>query len=444
MINTQSINSETVRSGPTCEAATDDIEIIEDVPYSEAERSLLENTLKVVDETGVKFRFKGKKVFLTYPGHLNKDEYTEWIRGRFSSHTLNVVIAHEGADSATNYEHSHVLIQSNKDMDIKNPRGFDYESEDSDNPHPNIQKIAGKLHLQNIYRYLCKEDKSNLFLLEKKLVKKEEEVSLIRKLSECNTLFEALDLYQGKGKGKYSAMEIKATWVCRKRKQIRAPYVPKLRTWHPKVLGVIGGAIKEMNPRSVYGFRGREGGEGKSDIGYELVRRYPTKWRYIENVPLEWDRIVTHLVRFVEEGWDQTGIVIDIPREGETKGFCKILENLKSATWTTYRYDQPQIEGHRFMQVVFFCNKFPILTGLSLDRWRLYDLIADEEIEGEYKLQVLNIRKPKKATPDDLRAKRLARAGQVPNATTFGHLNEINFEPIYEPGEFIEITDDAF
>jgi len=441
LINTQSINSEIVRSGPIYNAAEDDIETNEFEPYREEERALLENTLKVVDETGTKFRFKGKKVFLTYPGHLNKAEYSHWIRSRFSTHELHVVIAHEGADSATNYDHSHVLIQSNKDMDIKNPRGFDYESNESENPHPNIQKIAGKLHLKNIYRYLCKEDKSNLFLLEKGEAKVE--LSLIEKLSECNTLYEALQLYQGKGKGKFSAMELKAMWPCRKRKQIRAPYIPKLRTWHPKVLGVIGGAIKEMNPRSVYGFRGREGGEGKSDIGYELVRRFPTKWRYIENVPLEWGRIVTHLVRFVEDGWDQTGIVIDIPREGDTKGFCTILENLKSATWTTYRYDLPQIEGHRFMQVVFFCNKFPILTGLSLDRWRLYDLIADDEIEGEYKIQKLNIRKPKKATPDDLRAKRLAR-GQVAS-TTFEHLGNTSiYEPIYEPGEFVEITDDTF
>jgi len=394
--------------------------------YSNVEGSIseelieeIEGSLRPVDEGTGKFRFCAKKVFLTYAGHFNKSGYQRWIRSKLSNHELNVIIAHEGEDTSTSYDHSHVLIESNKEIDIKNARWFDYDNEDCPNPHPNIQKVAGKKHLENLYKYLCKEDKSNLHILEKS----KKDKPICEKIWECETIQEAYRLYGGRGKGKYTQMEIRGYWTDKPNVVIESRSMIQLRVWQRIMIGYILKLQQRGNDRCVTVIRGRKGGEGKSKIASELRASNRGKWLVISGKANDWDRICHRMCVQAKSGsWDQTGIILDLARATDLKGIPEIAENIKGDTWSHGRYGGDDFENKGITQVVITCNVWPRFKDMSTDRWLAFDL---KETDDPTEPQIV---KMKFATPK-------AKAKDV-NGPTFAGLLESR-EPFYSDGEII-------
>jgi len=102
------------------------------------------------------FRFQNQRAFFTYPTHINKEEYTEWLSIRTNTGLIlgkNIHIAHEQASSKTNYAHTHVVVDFGKCVQTRNCRFFDY----LDIPHPNIAFLKTKKDYENCLRYINKE-----------------------------------------------------------------------------------------------------------------------------------------------------------------------------------------------------------------------------------------------------------------------------------------------
>lgn len=110
--------------------------------------------LDKVDES--KFSFANHKVMLTYKTHLNKDEFTAFLRGLVPD-LKKIYIAHENGegDSITPYEHTHSVIDFGKRFQSKNVRIFDFIG-----IHPNISKITSPRSWKKACKYICKEDKT--------------------------------------------------------------------------------------------------------------------------------------------------------------------------------------------------------------------------------------------------------------------------------------------
>ena len=390
----------------------------QDTTISEELIDEVEGSLKSIDEGTGKFRFCAKKVFLTYAGHFNKGVYQRWIRNKLNGHDLKVIIAHEGEDTSTSYDHSHVLIESNKEIDIKNPRYFDYDDEDCPNPHPNIRKVATKKHLQNLYKYLCKEDKSNLHILEPV----EKDKPICDKIWECETIQDAYRLYGGRGKGKCSQMEIRGYWNDKPYVEIESRSTIKLRNWQSIMMGFIHKTTKIGNDRCVTVIRGVTGGEGKSKIGSELRASNRGKWLVIGGTMDSWDKIGHRMCKRAEDkSWDQTGIVLDCGKKTKLENIPEIAEQIKMDTWSYGRYGGGDYENKGITQVVILCNRWPKFTDMSMDRWLAFDLKPTDD-PTEPQIVKMKFGTPKKTVRNI-------------NAPTFEEF--MNREPLYREGDTI-------
>ncbi|GAH85580.1 unnamed protein product, partial [marine sediment metagenome] len=102
-----------------------------------------------------KFYLQTQRIFLTYRSHLDKKNYSNFLKKKMNGGKSNVVdiiiLAHEKGDKTTSYPHTHVFVKTLKRFQTRNSRYFDY-----DDIHPHIKSVKSKKHESNIYRYLAK------------------------------------------------------------------------------------------------------------------------------------------------------------------------------------------------------------------------------------------------------------------------------------------------
>ncbi len=105
-----------------------------------------------VDTTAPNFNLRTRRFFLTYKSIIDKHEYITWFQNHL--YDLNEYgVCHEIGD--TGYEHTHILICTKLQPNIKNSNRFDYNG-----IHPHIKKINGDFHYNNCFNYLYKFDET--------------------------------------------------------------------------------------------------------------------------------------------------------------------------------------------------------------------------------------------------------------------------------------------
>lgn len=105
-----------------------------------------------------KFRLQNQRLVLTYPGHLDKEEYESWIRSKFSEKYSPVFIrlAIESSDAATPFAHTHVLIDWAQAFKSQNSSILDYG-----NATPRIKIINTPTRWSLAMQFMSKEDTGN-------------------------------------------------------------------------------------------------------------------------------------------------------------------------------------------------------------------------------------------------------------------------------------------
>lgn len=101
------------------------------------------------------FHLKNKKLHLTYKGHLKPEEWLDWANKNQKLPKIELYsIVNETSDKTNPYEHTHILICFEQNLDSRKPNIFDFEG-----IHPNIKKVSKKKHFENCAKYHYKQAK---------------------------------------------------------------------------------------------------------------------------------------------------------------------------------------------------------------------------------------------------------------------------------------------
>lgn len=303
---------------------------------------MLEDT-KEVEVDGKPFRIQNQRLILTYKTHLDK----EVVRAFFTElNVKEVIIAHENADETAPYAHSHVYVDFGRNYQSTKARIFDIT-----NIHPNIKAIKSARHLENIWAYLCKEDKENEYLLARLTT-----ATLFDKVSACKTVQEALRLATRPG----DAMGLMTLFESRARPKPEAPELE--HQWQFDLIEELKG---KPHKRRIIWYYDPLGSTGKSDIGlfasfHELA---------LVMSQIGGDRDGGQLIETaIATGWDGGSIIIDLPRQGEHRSIYSPLEAMKNGHVTNLKYKGGNSSFAR-PHIVVMANFLPRIHELSADRW---------------------------------------------------------------------------
>jgi len=295
------------------------------------------------------FRFQNSRVLLTYKTHIPKEGVKEWAMRDLGCREVH--IAHETGDEEHPYLHSHVIMEWEKAFQTRSERRFDYKD-----IHPHINPIKTRQHLENSYKYLCKEDHTCDYLLSKKTS------AFSKRVWDCKTVQEALE-------GCERPSEVLGTIAMFKMKP-REGFVQEIenfRPWQRLVLNIVRG---EPDDRSILWIYDQEGGAGKSILCKYLM----THGMAYCITSFGTIRDLAEIVRTaMEKGWDGRVLTIDLPREAEVKHIYEPLEMLKNGMITAQKYQGETVcwkPGH----VVVMANFLPQREKMTQDRWKIIEV----------------------------------------------------------------------
>ena len=298
------------------------------------------------------FRIYNQRLFLTYKTHIPRDRIKSFFSQKSPS---ELEIAHETGDEHHSYPHTHVYIDFGKRFQSFNPRIFDI-----DGIHPHIKKVINHKHVENIYRYLCKEDTNNVHLLSKITQRK----SLAEKVWECDTKIDALKKHVSK------PSDVIGISVLHDNK----PYQPKEMdiTFHEWQQYLERELLIPPDDRRVIWYVDTIGNVGKS-----FYCRYRAMARS-DVVLTNFDprHVATLLKNAINQGkWSGNVVFGDIPRSSSTDSteIYQSIEMIKNGMITSTKY-QSETVFFNPPHVVIFANSPPDFSQLSYDRWDVRDI----------------------------------------------------------------------
>jgi hypothetical protein len=309
------------------------------------------STMENVEKTKGKFRLASKKVILTYKDHIDKIDYIKWLKNKAP---CSVWIAHETGDKIHNYNHSHVLIEFNKRVDWHTERCLDYNS-----THPNIKKIITKNHWENCIKYMCKEDKSNLDLID--MATKLDD-GCAKWIWKSDNLHDAL----GKCSSVQEALGVKLLWDNRPKKDFKTDYVLK----HSWQLELEKELTEKPHYRKIIWYYDKIGNTGKTMMGNYLEdHKNAIVLRQLSSAKDS----ATIMQNILDKGWDGNIIVVDLPRQADRKSIYESLEGLKDGRMTATKYQGGCLSWPR-PHLIVYANFKPDRSQLSADRLEVRDI----------------------------------------------------------------------
>lgn len=325
-----------------------------------------------------KFIFQNQKAMFTYRTHIEKDKYIEWFIEKTKIEPKFIRLAHENGmnDPCTPYEHTHVLVDIGARFQTKNCRFFDYEE-----IHPHIAKIRTVNHFKKCKNYIAKEDIENEDL---------KEIStniVLENLGNCKDIKEALikNMDFNSRTAWSNVQGIKAAYTIMKKKP--EVDIPELKNeWQTELEKELLGKPEK---RKIIWYVDIIGGSGKTEFGKYMHANYPNK--FITTKDLGTSRDASTIIKNeIENGWEQQGVIIDLPRtvEDHDKRIYTFIEDIKDGMLTATKYEGGIIHYNK-PHVVIFANWEPRYEALSFDRWDVRFLEKGKLIE-KTKLQKIN------------------------------------------------------
>lgn len=306
---------------------------------------------KDVETEGKRFRIQNQRFFLTYKTHLVKEDVASFFGEK---NVKECICAHERADESSPYEHTHVYIDFGRNYQSTNARVFDFSG-----IHPNIKVIRSGKHLENIWAYLCKEDKSNEHLLSR-ITKK----TLFDTVAACKSVQDVMRMATRPN----DAMGLCALYALRDREQVEIK--PLSQEWQLELATELEG---KPHNRKIIWYYDAVGGTGKTEFSvYMQASKLATVMSQLGG-----DRDSGQLIETARDnGWDGKVIIIDIPRQGEHRSIYSPLEAIKNGLVTNVKY-RGGTTTYPCPHLVVMANFLPRIHEMSLDRWDVRELLTE-------------------------------------------------------------------
>lgn len=316
---------------------------------------------KDIEAPGKKFRCQNQRFMLTYKTHLDKELVVNFFADKNAKETI---VAHERASSETDYEHSHVYVDFGRNYQSTNARVFDIS-----NIHPHIGAIKSAKHLENIWAYLCKEDKSNEHLLNRITDK-----TLFDKVAACRSIQDAMRL--AKTPSEASGLATLYSF----RPQVTVEPEPLEHQWQ---LDLITELESTPHKRKIIWYYDNVGNTGKSSLAiYAQAKGLATVISQLGG-----DRDSGQLIETARDsGWDGRAVIIDLPRQGEHRSIYSPMESIKNGLVTNVKYRGGTTTFAR-PHLIVMANFLPRVHEMSLDRWDIREL----NCVGEYPERVVTV-----------------------------------------------------
>lgn len=322
-------------------------------------------SLKNDGKEGKEFRIQNRRLFLTYPTHLNKVAVKDYFKKTFNAKRIE--ICHETGDEQCPYLHSHLYVDFGKNFQSKNARIFDLQGGaiDADGNcemiHPNIQFIKSAKHEENVLRYMGKEDPECAELVKDEplfydmVMSKESRDQMLR---DC-------------AKRASDVPGLIALYALKPQEAADLPPLPL--DWQRKLEKFL--VETPADRRSIYWYFCRHGSTGKSELVEHMVRKYRKDVYFLNNFGRLADAMCI-IANAIQGGWSGKILLVDLPRSFQDRAnIFAALENVKNGLITTTKYNGGSTWIPNRTHVICFANFMPTFCAMSYDRWNVAELI---------------------------------------------------------------------
>lgn len=331
-----------------------------------------------IEKPGKSFRFHRKRGHLVYRTHIDKESIKQFIEDVCCVTCKFFLAAHETSDSQHAYEHTHVLFEANRMINITDCTKFDIcigtlPDGSDDIAHPFISGPKNEAHWEACIRYLGKQDPDNA----KWKDYKKESINndwLCDAVWKCSSLAEAYRTLRKDNTADCPAVrpaDIKLLWEAKpkddtKRAKLSVPIV-----WQKQFIDMI--ACKG-NGRLVKWYIDKKGGCGKSETVKLALAQFPKECAFIKGASACRDA-ARILKNEFDRGNSLKTIIFDIPRSCATsKELYELLECCCDGMISSTKYDSSNLVFEP-EHVVVFANFGPDTNMLSKDRWQIRELL---------------------------------------------------------------------
>ena len=361
------------------------------------------------------FRLQSQRVFFTYKDHIPFDELYAFINGLFP--IGKYIICHEDGDETNNYLHTHMSVEFEKKLDVRNCRHFDYKFKD-EIIHPNIGTArnwpACCIYCLKVWKKDPTEKNKNWIanfdVLE--FLKKNKRNKCVKDLN-IKELCKRIDTY----KSASETIECEANELCdviplitiyNNKRRVLDPklinYFQKweqsMRKWQHILYNIID---KEADRRKVYWVVDEIGGQGKTDF-CTYVDTFKKKDECLTIASSGSLRDIADVVRnWMDRGAYPKIILIDIPRtfnDDKHNSIYTIIESIKNGRLTCTKYKGDTIQFYP-PHVMVFSNWMPDISYLSKDRWIILNLKSKHANDKDAILKKINLDSVKKNELDN-------------------------------------------
>lgn len=325
-----------------------------------------DNPHGIKKETGGKFRFQGRFMFLTIAGHWSEKDYIPFIDRNFNmngkSNLKKWIIGREIGESG--YKHSHVVIEFHEKICFQKADRLDFKGN-----HPCIQTI--KTTFADAVHYAAKDEDydSNFDISEVVPIQKKFDKIMSAK-TKRDVLREARSIQEGQ-----AALNIYK--MCRKDELVYET-LDLLKPWQQEVTSEIE---VHDNDRAIFWIADETGASGKSSLSQHIAATNDGVC-IIPDVSTP-ENIARAIQNHKEEQGEIDTVIIDIARGvGNYISLYRIMEQCKNNMVFCPKYDSRTIQLNtkgrgRRPRVIIFSNTLPKkddLKQLTYDRWRIYQI----------------------------------------------------------------------
>lgn len=326
-----------------------------------------------IDEGGA-FQFQGTKLLLTYPTHVDKrlcvNQISAAVGGANGAADFKFIrCAHEtGMSQGVAYAHTHVLINFGKVWRCRSSRRLDLTVGDQ-TLHPNWRPVKTPTHWRNATEYIAKEDPENQDLIAVRC--------LARDIWDCSTAAEALERF---AKTPSDAPGILTMYAAKPRDVDVDDDVEPDYPWQMEIRALIETKPSASAIHWIFDPRGQN---GKTTLTRFLASR---KAAYMCKHSGGSINFATLVQSAIAAGWDQRCWIFDLSRSTEDNAIYGPIEDIKDGMVTATKYRGESIVINR-PHVIVMANFLPKLMALSMDRWRIFQIVGRSLIRlSAYKL----------------------------------------------------------
>lgn len=316
-----------------------------------------------------KFRIINKRIFLTYPSHIDPETWLEWYGSNKSFKNGNkkierYSIVHEVGK--TGHKHTHILLEFNGRFDSTNSRIFDYHE-----LHPNIRKVTSTDHWNNCVKYLSKQNTpyTNIQNVQ----------NVIEKLWENKNVSEALLNVCT------NLSEVGGIIAAMDRKPLDLEDEPETSwfPWQQELYDEL--SVKCTDDRKIIWYYDDEGCSGKTKFSIHMGR-YKGAITSTNSDPYHVATIIDGFVK--QKGRDSILIIIfNFTRDYNNHKIYSAIEQCKDGMITVSKYHSRTLYFDS-PHVVVFSNAPPHLDKISKDRWEIRKIDKNRKSDGKSVIEV--------------------------------------------------------